>query len=91
MAQVAALRGAPGLKRFFSQHVLERPHGHHVIGFKVRGDFFVWGQQAGEEYRHAETVARCLADRTGGHYVSAETAEDLVAKFCKTLGCLLLF
>lgn len=63
----------------------------HVIGFKVRGDFFAWGQQAGEEYRHSETIARCLADRTGGHYVSAETAEDLVAAFRKTLGCLLLF
>ncbi|MEL7164588.1 MAG: VWA domain-containing protein [Pseudomonadota bacterium] len=63
----------------------------HVIGFKVRGEFFAWGEQAGEEYRNSETVARCLADRTGGLYVGAETVQDLIAAFRKTLGCKVLF
>jgi Ca-activated chloride channel family protein len=31
--------------------------------------------------------SRCLADETGGLYVSAETTDELVAAFQKTLGC----
>jgi Ca-activated chloride channel family protein len=62
----------------------------HVIGFKVRGDHFGW-DSAAPDYAEAETVARCLADRTGGTYVSAETVDDLIAAFRRTLGCDLLF
>ncbi|TFL19762.1 VWA domain-containing protein [Jannaschia formosa] len=61
----------------------------HVIGFKVRGDFFDWdGPGDGAEI---ETVARCLADRTGGHYEATETAEELIEAFRRTLGCDLMF
>ncbi|QFS84211.1 von Willebrand factor type A domain protein [Roseivivax sp. THAF40] len=58
----------------------------HVIGYKVRGDFFSWESQ-NNQYEDAETVARCLADRTGGKYVSAETVSELVAALRVTLGC----
>ena len=61
----------------------------HVIGFKVRGDFFDWDGPG--DGATIETVARCLADSTGGHYVPTETAEELVAAFRKTLGCELMF
>jgi len=46
---------------------------------------------AGAGYREAETPARCLADRTGGLHVGAETVEDLVAALRKTPGCNVLF
>ncbi|MEM8572132.1 MAG: VWA domain-containing protein [Pseudomonadota bacterium] len=59
----------------------------HVIGFKVRGEFFSWSDEASTEYRQAETVSRCLADRTGGLYVDTESVEELVAAFRKTLQC----
>ena len=61
----------------------------HVIGFKVRGDFFAW--QAAGEAVEIETVARCLADGTGGRYVSTETVDELADALRDTLGCALLF
>lgn len=67
------------------------PHTLHVIGFKVRGDFFAWTSEEDNEYDNAESVARCLADRTGGLYVNAESVDDLIAAFHKTLGCRVLF
>lgn len=58
----------------------------HVIGFKVRGEHFSWsGTQAGTD--HALAVAKCLADQTEGHYVTAETLDQLIAAFWRTLGC----
>lgn len=63
----------------------------HVIGFKVRGDFFGWGEEGGAAYTEAETVSRCLADWTGGLYVRAETLEELIAALRKTMGCKLLY
>lgn len=60
----------------------------HVIGYKVRGQFFSWQSEGDQQ---SETVARCLADQTGGLYVSAETVDDLIAAFRKTLGCNVLF
>ncbi|MEP4195570.1 MAG: vWA domain-containing protein [Aliishimia sp.] len=63
----------------------------HVIGFKVRGDFFAWSSQGQTDYSNAETVSRCLADDTGGSYVSAETVDDLVHALRVTLGCNVLF
>ncbi len=63
----------------------------HVIGFKVRGDYFAWTSEGESEYAQAEAVSRCLADRTGGKYVSAETVEDLVGALRVTLGCTILF
>ena len=40
---------------------------------------------------NAVSVAKCLATRTGGEYVSAETVDDLVEAMRRTLGCNLLF
>ncbi len=62
----------------------------HVIGFKVRGDFFDWAQ-AREQYAAADAPARCLADLTGGTYVRSETLDELVAALRVTLGCNVLF
>jgi Ca-activated chloride channel family protein len=56
----------------------------HVIGYKVRGDHFSWENP---DYEDATSVARCLADYTGGHYVSAETVEQLIGALRVTLGC----
>ncbi len=58
----------------------------HVIGFKVRGRFFQWQSQSGGGTR-GQTASRCLADMTGGKYVSTETTEELVEALQKTLGC----
>lgn len=59
----------------------------HVIGFKIRGEFFGWQDAEREAYENAGTVARCLADRTGGEYRSTETAEELAKALDDTLGC----
>lgn len=61
----------------------------HVIGFKVRGDNFSWSDGA-SGYTDVETVAKCLAEETGGQYVSAETLDQLIAAFWRTLGCALV-
>lgn len=55
----------------------------HVIGFKVRGPHFDWARPDAP----GVTVARCLADRTGGKYVRAETVDELVGALRVTLGC----
>jgi Ca-activated chloride channel family protein len=62
----------------------------HVIGFKMRGDYFSWGSQGATDYTETSTVAQCLAERTGGQYVNAETVDDLVAALQETLGCKLI-
>ncbi|MGH1578649.1 vWA domain-containing protein [Planktotalea sp.] len=63
----------------------------HVIGFKVRGSFFSWDRDRDNDYNVSESVARCLADRTGGTYTSAETLDQLIAALRDTLGCHFLF
>ena len=63
----------------------------HVIGFKVRGEHFAWQSEGASDYSDAVTVSRCLADETGGHYVSAETLDDLITALEKTLGCNVFF
>jgi len=63
----------------------------HVIGFKVRGEHFGWQSQGETDYNNSVSVAKCLAEQTGGEYVSAETVEELVAAMNRTLGCNLLF
>ncbi|WP_425090790.1 vWA domain-containing protein [Tropicimonas sp. S265A] len=62
----------------------------HVIGFKVRGEYFSWGSQGGSDYTETTTIAQCLADQTGGKYVSTETVDELVAALQDTLGCKLI-
>ena len=56
----------------------------HVIGFKVRDG---WPDRGRAEASGDATVARCLADRTGGRYVGAETVDELVGALRVTLGC----
>ena len=56
----------------------------HVIGFKVRAQHFQWN---GQGAKNRETSARCLADRTGGIYVSAETTDELIKALQDTLSC----
>ena len=60
----------------------------HVIGFKVRGEHFAYDGTSGEqEYENADTIARCLADRTGGMYVAAQSLGELIGALQQTLGC----
>ena len=59
----------------------------HVIGFKVRDQQFNWQSQKGVSQQHGKTIARCLADRTGGKYVSTESIHELVVALQETLAC----
>jgi len=63
----------------------------HVIGFKVRGEHFGWESEGDTDYVTSVSVAKCLADRTGGEYVNTETVDELIAAMNRTLGCKLLF
>ena len=62
----------------------------HVIGFKVVVDFFSWDNPEQQSYEDGNTVAKCLADRTGGMYVSTETVDELSEALRVTLGCALI-
>jgi Ca-activated chloride channel family protein len=56
-----------------------RPLTVHVIGYQLRG--YRWtGAQSYLE-------AQCLAEETGGLYITAENRQDLIEAFEKTLGC----
>ena len=55
----------------------------HVIGFRVQGEHF----QYGEGYGTGISVAECLAEETGGQYFDAQNVEDLVAAMSVALGC----
>lgn len=59
----------------------------HVIGFRVRGTSFEWRSNDNYDVRNHQTVARCLADRTGGEYVPAESTDDLVDALREILSC----
>ncbi|MEQ8293977.1 MAG: VWA domain-containing protein [Roseovarius sp.] len=61
----------------------------HVIGFRVVFDPFSWNSPEAEGY-DGTTVAKCLADRTGGMYVSTETVDELADALRDTLGCALI-
>jgi len=50
----------------------------HVIGFRMTA-FWTGAQSALD--------VKCLAEETGGLYITAENQEELVAAFEKTLGC----
>lgn len=62
----------------------------HVIGFKVVVDFFSWDNPEQQNYEDGKTVAKCLADRTGGLFVSTETVEELADALRVTMGCALI-
>jgi len=59
----------------------------HVIGFKVRDRQFNWQSQKDVDQQHGKTIARCLADRTGGKYISTESTGELVRALQETLAC----
>jgi Ca-activated chloride channel family protein len=59
----------------------------HVIGFKVRARHFTWDP---DDDATAISTARCMADYTGGEYISAESVEELIGALRVTLGCNLL-
>ncbi len=61
----------------------------HVIGFRAVVDFFAWNNPEQDPHT-STTVARCLADETGGTFVSTDTVEELVAALQDTLGCALI-
>lgn len=61
----------------------------HVIGFRVSVDFFTWNNPE-QDPHSAATVARCLADETGGAFISAETVDELVEALRETIGCPLI-
>jgi len=62
----------------------------HVIGFQIRGSHFNWESADAVQQENGRTVARCLADRTGGLYVAAETVDQLTNALLETLVCPLL-
>lgn len=58
----------------------------HIVGFRVAIDFFAWNNPE-QDPHSASTVARCLADATGGTFVNTETVDELVTALQDTLGC----
>ena len=62
----------------------------HMIGFQIRGTHFNWDSADANQEENGRTVARCLADRTGGLYVAAETVDQLTNALLETLVCPLL-
>lgn len=62
----------------------------HVIGFRVVHDPFAWDSPEAGVYSGGDSVAKCLADRTGGIYVSTETVDELAEALRETLGCALI-
>jgi Ca-activated chloride channel family protein len=51
----------------------------HVIGYQLRGYSWTGAQSILD--------VKCLAEQTGGLYITAQNREDLVKAFEKTLGC----
>lgn len=62
----------------------------HVIGFRVRFDFFSWDSPEQASYDGGDTVAKCLADETGGLFVATETVDELADALNEALGCALI-
>lgn len=58
----------------------------HVIGFRVVYDPFSWNSPEAGGY-DGKTVAKCLADATGGMFVTTETVTALADALRRTLGC----
>jgi Ca-activated chloride channel family protein len=51
----------------------------HVIGYQLRG--FTWTGSS------SILDVKCLAEETGGLYITAQNRQDLIEAFQKTLGC----
>jgi Ca-activated chloride channel homolog len=54
----------------------------HVIGYQLRGYSWTGAQSILD--------VKCLAETTGGLYITAQNRDDLIAAFQKTLGCPML-
>ena len=50
-------------------------------------DFWTWNNPEQEAELRNDSVARCLADMSGGLYVKADTVQELVEALNATLGC----
>ncbi|MET4103833.1 Ca-activated chloride channel family protein [Roseovarius sp. MBR-78] len=61
----------------------------HVIGFRVVYDPFSWNSPEADAY-DGQTVAKCLADATGGLFVTTETVDELADALRITLGCVVV-
>jgi Ca-activated chloride channel family protein len=59
----------------------------HVLGFQVVGDVATAGTGLTGLLPRGEVEARCMAERTGGRYVLADTTAELVAALRAALGC----
>jgi Ca-activated chloride channel family protein len=59
----------------------------HVIGFQVQVDYFAWDNPEQQAYGFANPVTKCLADATGGLYVTTQTVDQLVDALTRALGC----
>ncbi|MEM7440807.1 MAG: VWA domain-containing protein [Pseudomonadota bacterium] len=59
----------------------------HVIGFKVWENFSRWPGFHAESGALERQPARCMADETGGLFISTDSVEELVDALRETLGC----
>ena len=62
----------------------------HVIGFRVDTDPYISDNPVARGYFDGATAAKCLADGTGGKYVSTRTVDELTEALRETLGCVLI-
>lgn len=62
----------------------------HVIGFRVVYTPALGIAGATTSTADTPSVARCLADETGGLYVATETVEELAVALQETMGCALI-
>ncbi|MEM6483061.1 MAG: VWA domain-containing protein [Pseudomonadota bacterium] len=62
----------------------------HVIGFRVMYDPARWVTSGAAANTEHTSIARCLADQTGGLYVATETVEELSVALQETMGCALI-
>ncbi|MEL7012181.1 MAG: VWA domain-containing protein [Pseudomonadota bacterium] len=62
----------------------------HVIGFRVMYDPAQWTTNGATPKADDTSIAKCLADETGGLYVATETVEELSVALQETMGCALI-
>ncbi len=59
----------------------------HIIGFQTQISSFEWQSFGHDDIRNTQVIARCLADRTGGTYATAQSTDDLIAALQDVLAC----
>lgn len=60
----------------------------HVIGFRLVFDPFSWNGK--DEFARVAGEVRCLAEATGGTFVSTDTVDELSRALRRTLGCAII-